>query len=199
MDNSMLVEEKKKKKIDYEKEVSTMKNQIERLKKENSEINTSLKIYYEQYIEICRTYLVYSLSSETKKKLALKPGLKQHPYPFNNDINLLCSFYQKELEARNDLDKKINKLKLELTDKDTQLNEKTKKLNLINEKYNKCREEFQRTNSKYENLEVKYNRESVEFKNQLSEVKNQKKKLESTIDIIKKNYEQMIFQNIEGN
>jgi len=174
-----------------------LENKIDKLTKENNEINTILNIYNDQYIEVCRSFLLFSFSSEFKEKLILKPGLKNHPYPFNKDIHQLCISYQDEINNRVNIEKELKKLKTEIDDKDILLNEKLEKLNILNEKYIKCQEEFTTINDKYKILETKSSYDNNELKRKLEELSNQKGKLESTLDVIKKGYEQMIIRTID--
>jgi len=141
--------------------------------------------------------LIFTFSSEFKEKLILKPGLKSHPYPFNKDIHQLCVSYQDEINNRVNIEKELKKLKTEIDDKDALLNEKLEKLNIINEKYIKCQEELTATNDKYKLLETKTSYDNNELKRKLEELSTQKGKLESTLNVIKKGYEQMIIKTIE--
>jgi len=173
-----------------------LEKKLSEITKKNNEMNTILNIYNDQYIEVCRSYLSFSFSNEFKEKLLLKPGLKNHPYPFNKDIHQLCINYQDEINNKIKIEKELKNLKVEIDDKDIILNEKLEKLNMLNEKYLKCQEDFSKINDKYKLLETRSSHDNNELKKQLNELSDQKGKLESTLNTIKKGYEQMIIKTI---
>jgi len=194
---SGMIDEKQRDIKEQIKKSKELQDKLDKLTKENNELNTILNIYNDQYIEICRSFLLFSFSSDFKEKLLLKPGLKNHPYPFNKDIHQLCVSYQNELNDKEKIEKELKNLKAEMNDKDVLLNEKLEKLNILNEKYEKCQEEFTTVNDKYKTLETKSFYDNNELKRKLEELSSQKEKLESTLDVIKKGYEQMIIKTID--
>ncbi|ORX43305.1 hypothetical protein BCR36DRAFT_586781 [Piromyces finnis] len=194
---SGMIDEKQRNIKEQIQKTKELQGKIDKLTKENNELNTILNIYNDQYIEVCRTFLLFSFSSDFKEKLFLKPGLKNHPYPFNKDIHQLCVNYQNELDNKGKIEKELKNIKIEMNDKDILLNEKLEKLNILNEKYTKCQEEYTTINDKYKSLETKSFYDNNELKRQLDELSNKNEKLESTLDVIKKGYEQMIIKAID--
>ncbi|ORX34613.1 hypothetical protein BCR36DRAFT_588551, partial [Piromyces finnis] len=158
---SGMIDEKQRNIKEQIQKTKELQGKIDKLTKENNELNTILNIYNDQYIE-------------------------NHPYPFNKDIHQLCVNYQNELDNKGKIEKELKNIKIEMNDKDILLNEKLEKLNILNEKYTKCQEEYTTINDKYKSLETKSFYDNNELKRQLDELSNKNEKLESTLDVIKK-------------